>query len=148
MDQRQPPDPATPDHQLRERVLAALDALYCPVAPHEELRPFLEGVHGQPVAPADLDRLFAQERRAFDAGAQRPVWLCLGIRPNLRGDPGNWARSDRAPWVRVVHPQQWPIRKYWLVRQLVDARRNPWDRQAFGALHHARAQALLIHCGT
>jgi hypothetical protein len=102
MQQRQPPDPAEPDQQLRERVLAGLDHLDRPVAPQEELRPFLEGVYGQPVAPADLDRLFAQERRAFDAGAQRPVWLCVGIRPDLRGDPGYWARSDWAPWVRVV----------------------------------------------
>jgi hypothetical protein len=113
MNQPQRTDPGTSDQRrLREQVLAALDHLYCPVAPHDELAPFLEGVHGQPVAPADLDRLLADERRAFDAGAQRPIWLCVGICPDLRGD------TDWAPWVRVVLPDSWLVREYWLVRQL------------------------------
>lgn len=89
-----------------------------PSRPHDELGPFLEGVHGQPVAPADLDRLLADERRAFDAGAQRPIWLCVGICPDLRGDTDYWARSDWAPWVRVVLPDSWLVREYWLVRHL------------------------------
>jgi hypothetical protein len=51
MDQLPPTEPGTPDQRrLRERVLAALDELYCPVAPHDELGPFLEGAHGEPVA--------------------------------------------------------------------------------------------------
>jgi hypothetical protein len=89
-----------------------------PSRPHDELGPFLEGVHGQPVAPGDLDRLLADERRAFDAGAQRPIWLCVGICPDLRGDTDYWARSDWTPWVRVVLPDSWLVREYWLVRQL------------------------------
>jgi len=32
----------------------------------------------------------AEELRAFDAGVERPVWLCLGILPDLHGDPGAW----------------------------------------------------------
>jgi hypothetical protein len=104
--------------QLRQRVLAALNDIYTPLASHEELRPLLEGLHGEPVSPAALDDLLAEELRAFDAGVKRPVWLCLGILPDLRGDPGSWSRSDWRPWVRVVHPDSRWVREYWLIRQL------------------------------
>jgi hypothetical protein len=104
--------------QLRRRVLAALEDVYSPLAGHDELRPLLEGLHRQPVSPAALDDLMAEELRAFDAGVERPVWLCRGIRPDLHGVPGSWARSDWAPWVRVVHPDSRLVREYWLLRQL------------------------------
>lgn len=114
MDQPAP----TTGPQLRQRVLAALNDIYSPLAPYDELRPLLEGLHGEPVSPAALDDLMAEELRAFDAGIERPVWLCLGILPDLRGDPGSWARSDWRPWVRVVHPDSRWVREYWLIRQL------------------------------
>jgi hypothetical protein len=103
---------------LRERVLAALEDVSAPLAPQDELRPLLEGLHQQPVSPAALDDLLGEELRAFDAGVQRSVWLCLGILPDLHGDRGSWARSDWAPWVRVVHPDSRLVREYWLLRQL------------------------------
>jgi hypothetical protein len=108
----------TTDPQLRKRVLAALDHVYSPLAPHDELRSLLEGLHQQSVPPAALDNLMAQELRAFDAGAEQAVWLCFGIRPDLHADRGSWARSDWAPWVRVVHPDSRLVRQYWLIRQL------------------------------
>jgi hypothetical protein len=60
----------------------------------------------------------AEELRAFDAGVDREVWLCFGIRPDLRADRGWWARSDWPPWLRVVHPDSRLVREYWLIRQL------------------------------
>jgi hypothetical protein len=51
--------------QLRQRVLAALDDIYSPLASHEELQPLLEGLHGEPVPPAALDDLMAEELRAL-----------------------------------------------------------------------------------
>jgi hypothetical protein len=123
--ERQRPSAATMDQpatttglQLRRRVLAALEDIYSPLAAHDELRPLLEELHQQPVSTAALDDLMAEELRAFDAGVERPVWLCRGIRPDLHGDLGSWARSDWAPWVRVVHPDSRLVREYWLLRQL------------------------------
>jgi hypothetical protein len=43
--------------QLRQRVLAALNDVYSPLAPHDELRPLLEGLHQEPVSAAALDDL-------------------------------------------------------------------------------------------
>ena len=108
----------TTDPQLRRRVLAALKDVYAPLAAHDELRPLLEELHQQPVPPAALDDLMAEELGAFDAGAEREVWLCFGILPDLRADRGSWARSDWAPWLRVVHPDSRLVRTYWLLRQL------------------------------
>jgi hypothetical protein len=112
------PPATTTDPQLRLRVLAALEDVYSPLAANDELRPMLEGLHQQPVPPAALDELMAEELRAFDAGAEHAVWLCFGIRPDLHADRGWWARSDWPPWVRVVHPDSRLVRAYWLVRQL------------------------------
>jgi hypothetical protein len=104
--------------QLRQRVLAALNAIYTPLAPYDELRPLLEGLHGEPVSPAALDDLMAEELRAFDAGVQRPVWLCLASCLTCALIRARGARSDWQPWVRVVHPDTRWVREYWLIRQL------------------------------
>jgi hypothetical protein len=112
---------------LRERILSALDHFWCPLRADDELRPYLEGVWRQPVAADDLARLMADERRAFDRGEPRPVWVCLGIWPEGRADPDRWARSDWPLWVRVVDPDGEQARRYWLLRQLYRAPVMPGD---------------------
>jgi hypothetical protein len=112
-------DPA----QLRRRVLDALDLLWLPARPVEELGPLLETAHQHPVDSEALRQLLDQERADFAAGRRRPVWLCLGIGPDLRGDPDRWARSDWPLWVRVVHPdpQSQRCENAWAVRELFSA---------------------------
>jgi hypothetical protein len=84
-------DPA----QLRRRVLDALDLLWLPARPVEELGPLLETAHQHPVDSEALRQLLDQERADFAAGRRRPVWLCLGIGPDLRGDPGALSAPGR-----------------------------------------------------
>lgn len=100
-----------------EQVLAALDHLYCPVAPTtswgRSWKASTASRWHQPTWTA-----CSQTSGAPSTLAQRPIWLCVGICPDLRGDTDYWARSDWAPWVRVVLPDSWLVREYWLVRQL------------------------------
>jgi hypothetical protein len=51
----------------------------------------------------------------------RPVWICLGLWPDRRGEAGWWARSDWPLWVRVVDPDGEQARRCWLLRQLYRA---------------------------
>jgi hypothetical protein len=111
--------------RLRQWVLEALEHFNCPVAPQEELRPFLEGVLRVPIPTTELELLIEAEQQSYEAGRQRPVWLCLGIRPDLTGDPGYWTRSDWPLWWRIVHPEGEQVRRYWLLRQLF---RSPVQR--------------------
>jgi len=55
---------------LRERVLNALDHVWCPLRADDELRLYLEGVWGQPVAADDLAQLMADERRALTVASR------------------------------------------------------------------------------
>ena len=75
--------PAVGGQTLRERVLRALEHFWCPLRLDDELRPYLEGVWGQPVTVDALAELLAAERDAFDQAMARPVWICCGI-PALR----------------------------------------------------------------
>jgi hypothetical protein len=113
--------PAASGQPLRERVWRALEHFWCPLRVDDELRPFLEGIWGQPVATDALAGLLAAERRAFDQAVARPVWICCGIFPDGHGEPGWWARSDWPLWVQVVDPDGEQARRCWLLRQLYRA---------------------------
>jgi hypothetical protein len=106
--------------RLRQRVLEALDLLWFPAHLVEELIPLLETAHHEPVDLAALRQLMDQERTDVAAGRSGAVWLCLGITPDLSGDPDRWARSDRplevltrllrSPYGCPDGPRQEPLR--------------------------------------
>jgi hypothetical protein len=106
---------------LRERVLRALEHFWCPLRVDDELRPYLEGIWGQPVTVDALAGLLAVDRHAFDQAVARPEWICLGLWPDGHGEPGWWTRSDWPLWVRVVDPDGEQARRCWLLRQLYRA---------------------------
>jgi hypothetical protein len=116
--------------QLRQRVLEALDLLWFPAHLIEELVPLLETAHHEPVDPAALRQLMDQERTDVAAGRPEAVWLCLGIGPDLRGDPDRWTRSDWPLWARIVHPhpQSQRCENAWAVRELCRAQAAVGDR--------------------
>ena len=132
---------------LRQAVLDALEDFWWPLAPATELGPYLEAVHRRPVTADAWDELLNDERRAFLRGEQRDPWLCLGIRPDLTGDPERWARSDWPLWVRVVGPDDARIRPYWLLRQLDRAPVMPGEpgTQSLTALWTRLAAQLPTH---
>lgn len=119
--------PAVGGQTLRERVLRALEYFWCPLRVDEELRPYVEGVWGQPVTVDALAELLAAERDAFDQAMARPVWICCGIWPDGHGDQGWWVRSDWPLWTRVVDPDGEQTRCCWLLRQLYRAPVIPND---------------------
>lgn len=109
---------ASPQQRLRSIVLRALEELACPLSPPQELRPYIATLYNQDVTHEQFEALLGVERQAFDGGQQRPVWLCAGIGPDLRGLPDCWARSDWHLSPRVIHPESKLARRTWLVRQL------------------------------
>jgi hypothetical protein len=117
--------PAGNSQMLRERVLTSLEHFWSPLRVDDELRPYLAGVWGQPVAADALARLLADERAAFDRDEPQGVWVGLGVYPDGRGDPERWVRSDWPLWVRVVDPDGERVRRYWLLRQLYRAPVKP-----------------------
>lgn len=117
--------PAGNRQMLRERVLAALEHFWSPLRVDDELRPYLEGVWGQPVPADALARLLADERAAFDRDGPQGAWVGVGICPDGRGDPERWVRSDWPLWVRLVDPAGERVRRYWLLRQLYRAPVKP-----------------------
>jgi hypothetical protein len=119
--------PTASGQALRNRVLDALEHFWCPLRADEELRPYLEGTCGLPVAASALAGLLAAERQAFDRAVARPVWICLGLWPDGHGEAGWWVRSDWPLWVRVVDPDGEQARRCWLLRQLYRAPVIPND---------------------
>ena len=103
---------------LRSNVLEVLEHFWWPLSPTNELQPIIETWQASSIDPNALKRLLEAEKQAFTSGAERDVWVCLGIRPDLQGDPNRWARSDWPKWVRVIDPESERIRAYWLLRQL------------------------------
>jgi hypothetical protein len=104
-----------------------------PTAREQELRPYLEGTWGEPVAGEALAGLLDAERRAFDQAEVRPVWICLGMFPDGHAEPGWWVRSDWPLWVRVADPDGQQARRYWLLRQLYRAPVIPQQSNTPGA---------------
>ena len=67
---------------LRQRVMEALWHFWCPLHVEEELRPYLEGTWGEPVAADALAGLLAAQRRALEQAGAAAVRICLGIFPD------------------------------------------------------------------
>ena len=102
---------------LRERVLTALEELWCPLRVNQELRPYLEGTWGDPAAVADweqdrfsiwgevadwqFDLVAAEDRRRRQRIARRRSCLATTHRqgdahgPARRSGPGHGDRAWR-----------------------------------------------------
>jgi hypothetical protein len=119
--------------QLRQQVVQALWHFWCPLRVEEELRPYLEGTSGEPVAADALARLLAAQWRAFEQAGASAVRICLGILPDGHAEPGWWALPTWPLWVRIVDPDGQQARRYWLLRQLYRAPVTPTRSVAAGA---------------
>lgn len=106
---------------LRQRVMEALWHFWCPLHVEEELRPYLEGTWGEPVAADALVGLLAAQRRALEQAGAAAVRICLGILPDGHAEPSWWALPTWPLWVRIVDPDGQQARRYWLLRQLYRA---------------------------
>ena len=126
---------------LRSHVLEVLEHFWWPLCPTNELKPIIETWQATSIDPHALQHLLEAEKQAFMSGAERDVWVCLGIRSDLHGDPNRWARSDWPLWIRIIDPESERIRAYWLLRQLyrfwispdspgAERLRNLWGRLA------------------
>lgn len=118
---------------LRQRVMEALWHFWCPLHVEEELRPYLEGTWGEPVAADALAGLLAAQRRALEQAGAAAVRICLGILPDGHAEPGWWALPTWPLWVRIVDPDGQQARRYWLLRQLYRAPVIPTRSDAAGA---------------
>jgi hypothetical protein len=118
---------------LRQRVMEALWHFLCPLHVEEELRPYLEGTWGEPVAADALVGLLAAQRRALEQAGAAAVRICLGILPDGHAEPSWWALPTWPLWVRIVDPDGQQARRYWLLRQLYRAPVIPTRSDAAGA---------------
>ncbi len=64
--------------QLREIVLDTLDQFYCPMT-HGDLVAYVQVFHEGGLSREDLWAVIGEERRSYQAGEQRQVWICPAI---------------------------------------------------------------------
>ncbi|MFJ1760468.1 hypothetical protein ACIOD2_09140 [Amycolatopsis sp. NPDC088138] len=101
---------------VRDAVLRALHAAWSPVAA-DDLAMVVSLVGGPAAGEATLAELAAEDRAAYFAGEERPVWICPALEyPN--GEPNDefFTRSDWPSRGRTVREVLSETQELWLLR--------------------------------
>jgi hypothetical protein len=94
-----------PSSQVRETVLEALHQFHRPMA-YQDLTAYMRSFfpHETAFSGEEVRMLMSEERRGYQAGKQRPVWICPAIldSPGFAADTSLLTRSDWPLTLRVV----------------------------------------------